>query len=420
MQFWVIIKIALRGLLANKMRSFLTMLGVIIGVGSVIAMVAIGEGAKLQVTRQIASMGVTTLSIRPGMRGSFGARTGDSQTLTVEDAEAVERDVPGVVGVAPEVSSSAQVVYGNRTWRARVVCTTEDYLYVRAYQIEKGRIFTKEDDLALRQYCVLGPQIVQELFAPDESPLGKEVKLSGKIFIVVGVMQAKGDLGFFNPDNQMYVPLQVGMKRLFGATSGAANSLQAVHVRYEDSDYGILEKMAAHERVLERFMRQKHKTPYGEPSDFSIRGAAEYLRQTEETGRTFTVLLAGVAGISLLVGGIGIMNIMLVTVTERTREIGIRKALGARPWDILKQFVIEAVVVSLLGGAVGIAAGLGAAHLIPKLPDWFPDVPKFETAPTGPSIILAFCFAAVIGVFFGYYPARKAAKLDPIEALRYE
>jgi putative ABC transport system permease protein len=419
-QFWVIIKIAVRGLLANKLRSFLTMLGVIIGVGSVIAMVAIGEGAKLQVTRQIASMGVTTLSVRPGMRGSYGARTGDTQTLTVEDADAILRDVPAVEGVAPEVSSSAQVVYGNRNWRSRVVATTPDYLYVRAYQIERGRMFSEEDDGALRHYCVLGPQIVDELFLPSENPVGKEVKIGGKIFTVVGVMLGKGDMGYFNPDNQLYVPLQVGMKRLFGSTSGAGNSLQAIHVRFADVDSGVLEMMAKHEQVLERFMRQRHKIPYGEPSDFSIRGAAEYLRQTEETGRTFTVLLAGVAGISLLVGGIGIMNIMLVTVTERTREIGVRKALGARPWDILKQFIIEAVVVSLLGGAVGIAAGLGAANLIPVLPEYFPDVPKFETAPTSSSVMLAFCFAAVIGVFFGYYPARKAARLDPIEALRYE
>ena len=427
MSLLVIIKIALRGLLANKLRSFLTMLGVIIGVGAVIAMLAIGEGAKRQVTRQIESLGVTTLTVRPGLRGMAGAKLSESERLTLEDAEAIARDLPDVVAVAPEVAGTAEMSFQSNSVRTRVVGTTEAYLSARSFRIDRGRMFDGSDDAALRQYCVLGAKVVEDLFPAGTDPVGASIKIRGKFFTVVGTMAAKGDQGFYNPDNQAYIPLQVAGKRVFGVTAGAAGSLQSIHVQVDgggpdvSSDGAALAaRMSAAERRLEMLIRQRHKIAAGEPSDFYIRNMAEYLRQIEETSRTFTVLLGSVAGISLVVGGIGIMNIMLVTVTERTREIGIRKALGARPWDILKQFVIEATVVSTLGGLLGIGVGLGAAHLIPIAHQYIPNFPKFETAPTASSVIVSFAFAAGIGIFFGFYPARKAASMDPIEALRYE
>jgi putative ABC transport system permease protein len=422
MQFWIIIRIAVRGLLANKLRSFLTMLGVIIGVGSVIAMLAIGEGAKRAAMAQIEKFGVSTLTLRPGARGSMGAKLADTQNLTLADGEAILRDLPGVVGIAPEVATSgASVVCKANSTRTRVIGSTPDYLPVRSFRIDRGRMFTQEEDAAARMVCVLGPKVVEDLFPNEgDDPLGAEIKISGKIFTVIGTVEAKGDQGFFNPDSAIYIPIQAAIKRVLGATAGASGSLQAIHVKFDAGGADVIAQMAANEKRLDRLMRARHKIGPFEAPDFQIRNMAEWLKESEETNRTFTVLLGSVAGISLLVGGIGIMNIMLVTVTERTREIGIRKALGARTWDILKQFVIEAVVVSMLGGLAGIAAGLGAAALIPRLNQWFPAVPRFETAPTVSSVVMSFAFAAVIGVFFGFYPARKAARLDPIDALRYE
>ena len=420
MHLWAIVRVALRSLAANKTRTFLTMLGVIIGVGSVIAMLAIGQGAKNQVSRQFDNLGLTTLSMWPQLKPSGGLRINDAMTLTLGDAEAVRRDLPDVLGSAPEVAGYMQIVRGNRNFRARVVGTTADYMHVRAFTIERGRNFTHEEDEDVRQYCVLGPDAVEELFEPGEDPLGARVKIAGKFFTVIGVVTPKGDNGFLRVDNFVYIPLSVALKRIFGEIPGAGRALNAIHVRMDASGDDLIAKMKVAEQRLERLMRERHNLSPDEPADFKIRNMTEFLRQSEETARTFTLLLAGVAGISLLVGGIGIMNIMVVTVTERTREIGIRKAIGARPWDILKQFIIESLVVSTLGGLLGVALGLGLAELLPKLSEWIPGFPHFETAPTLSSVLLSFGFAAAVGVVFGWYPARKAARLNTIEALRYE
>jgi putative ABC transport system permease protein len=419
MQFWAIIRIAMRGLLANKSRSFLTMLGVIIGVGSVIAMLAIGEGAKNQVARQFEKLGLTTLSVWPSYKPQGGVRLNETQKLTLDDAEAIRESIPDVVGVAPEIAGTCQIVAGNRNARVRVVGTNAEYMWVRCIDIDRGRMFTQEEDEEVRQYVVIGPELADELFA-GEDPVGRYVKINGKAFLVLGVTRPKGDNGFIIVDRNAWVPMQAGLKRVFGEIAGATRALNAIHVRVDAAGEELIPKMKRAEVRLDRLLRDRHLIETEEAPDYKIRNMTEILRQQQENGRIFSLMLAAVAGISLLVGGIGIMNIMMVTVTERTREIGIRKALGAKTWDILKQFVLEAVVISMLGGLAGIAFGLGLARVIPMLHDLWPELPRFETVPTMSSILTSFGFAAAIGVFFGYYPARKAAKLDPIIALRYE
>jgi len=420
MSIFVIVRMALRGLSANKMRALLTMLGVIIGVGSVVAMMAVGEGAKRRATRQIESLGVNMLSIRPGMRGMSGARTADIQNLTLDDCDALRAQVPDVAAAAPGIHGSHQVVAGQRNIRTNIVGTTQDYLSARLFRIERGRMFTDDEVDDVRPYAVLGPDVADELFPAGANPIGARILISGRWFIVVGTIQRKGDLDGAGLDNQVYIPVSTAMKRVFGTAAGAAAALKFIHLRMQTAGKDVIAEMEAAERRVENFMRQRHALSENVPSDFYVINNAETLRRYEESGKVFTVLLGSVAGISLLVGGIGIMNIMLVTVTERTKEIGIRKALGARPWDILKQFIIEALVVSVLGGLIGVGAGYGAAALIPKLSEWLPDFPPFDTAPTPEAAVMAFSFAALVGVFFGIYPARRAAKMDPIEALRYE
>lgn len=402
MSFWISIKIALRGLLANSLRSILTMLGVIIGVGAVIAMLALGEGAKIQITEQIRAFGTNLLVIRPGMRGVRGVRGSTMQNLTLDDAEAIRLQVPGVAYVAPEVAGSRQAKYLNANTATNIVGTTPEYFGVRNFTLAAGRPFTAKEVQGRRKVCVLGAKVVEDLFK-GANPIGKYIKIAGINFYVIGYTQSKGDQGWYNPDNQIFLPVSTAMKRLFGIDHLRAINIQVVSIAEMDHT----------KRLLEAMLRKRHRLRQAAQDDFYIRSQGEYLDSMQSVSNTFTFLLGGIASVSLLVGGIGIMNIMLVTVTERTREIGIRKALGGKRWDILQQFLIEAVVLSVAGGLLGVLLGIVTAYVITHSG-------MFETVVTLKSVALAFLFSVAIGVFFGFYPARKAARLAPVEALRYE
>lgn len=416
-------KTALRALRSNPTRTLLTMLGMIIGVAAVVAMLAIGEGARLRVERQFRQLGLTTLSVWPTYRSAGGAKTVERATLTIEDAQAVAREVPGVLAVAPEVGITAQVTHAALNFRALLVGTTPDYVYTRGFTLAAGRMFTDHEDQEARQVCVLGPDVVKELYAETALPdvVGTVVKIKDKYFTVVGVMSPKGDNGYVRVDHNVYIPLQCALKKVLGTVAGAGRSLRGFHVRC-DADHGadLIARMAVYEGRVDRVLRERHDLRPEDPPDYDLRNMTEALRQGEDTAKTFKALLAGVASISLLVGGIGIMNIMVVTVTERTREIGIRKAIGAKPADILLQFLTEALAVSLAGGLIGAAMGLGAAVGLPKVRSWLPQFPAFETAPTADAVLLALSVTVAVGLVFGWYPARRAAKLNPIEAMRYE
>ncbi len=402
MLFWVLIRTALRSLTANKLRSFLAMLGIIIGVGAVVSMLALGSGAERQVLAQINAMGTNLLVVRSGQRRRHGVSVGPRQNLTLEDARAILAEVPGIYQIAPVVSSNAQLKYYNRNTRANVVGTAITYFPVRNFEVERGRPFTESETGQMARVAVLGPVTVENLFGFGE-PLGEVFKLNGVNFRVVGVLKARGDQGWFNPDNQVIVPYTTAMEMLFGL-----DHLREIDIRAEDgADLAKVEEAAA------KVLRRRHRIRPEADDDFSIRNQAEMIEAAENMIRIFTILLGSIAGISLLVGGIGIMNIMLVSVTERTREIGIRKAIGAKDRDILRQFLIEAVLLSGLGGSLGLALGFGVAEIISR-------TTMLLAVVEAPSAILAISFSAAVGIFFGYYPARRAAMLDPIESLRYE
>ncbi len=402
MLFWTTIKVALKSLMASKLRSFLAMLGIIIGVGAVIAMLAMGAGAKKQVLSRIYAMGTDLLTVRPGQHGFHGVVTGSQQNLTLEDAEEILKKVPNVEAVAPAVQGSAQLKYFNKNTRCNVIGTGVTYFSMRNFEIEKGRAFTEGEVDRMARVCVLGPVTVSNLFGNDE-PVGAQLKIKGINFQVVGVLKAKGDMGFYNPDDTAIVPYTTAMKQLFGL-----EYLNEIHIQgTRGCDLNTLQEATS------SVLRLQHRLQFGQPDDFYIRNQAQYVEMASDMTRTFTILLGSIASISLLVGGIGIMNIMLVTVTERTREIGVRKAIGARDRDILRQFLIEAMLMSGLGGLIGVGVGVGAARMIGKMT-------SFAISVELPSIIMALSFAAAVGIFFGYYPARRAAKLDPIESLRYE
>jgi len=403
-----IISVAIGALRANKLRSLLTMLGIVIGVGAVIAVVALGSGAQQAVKDRIAALGTTLLTVNPGQqRGGGGgiAIAGGQQRLTLDDAKAVDERATNLLAVQPEMRSQQQIVSGNKNASTTIVGTTPNYLEVRKYQLKVGRMFTAADDEGRQRVAVIGSAVVDNLgVTAPEALIGENVRIRGTQFLVIGVLASKGQANAFqNPDDQILIPINTARFRVNG--SDRLQSISALAV----SEDKIPDAMADIQRVL----RRQHKLRQGAPDDFQIRNQADILATTQETTEVMTYLLSGIAAVSLLVGGIGIMNIMLVSVTERTREIGIRKALGATRWNILLQFLIEAVVLCILGGVLGIGLGAGGATVMSKTAGW-------STQISTTAIILAFAFSAFVGVAFGVWPARRAAVLDPITALRYE
>jgi putative ABC transport system permease protein len=400
-----IIRVALGALRANKLRSLLTMLGIVIGVAAVIAVVALGTGAQSAVKDRISSLGTTLLTVMPGQQRGMGVSFDQSMKLTMDDAAAIEERSTSITAVQPEMTSRLQVQYLNQNTNTSVVGTTSNYLEVRKYQLEAGRMFSRTEDEGRQRVAVLGPTVLETLGinSPD-AIIGEAVRIRGIQFTVIGVLKSKGQATpFGNPDDQVLVPITTGRFRLFGS-----DRLRSISVLAE-SEAKIPDAMADIQRVI----RREHRVPQGRPDDFMIRSQADFLNTLGETTQVFTYLLSGIAAVSLLVGGIGIMNIMLVSVTERTREIGIRKALGATRSNILLQFLIEAVVLCLLGGLIGALVGSGGATAMSTFFQW-------NTIISGGAIAAAFVFSAVVGVVFGVWPARRAAGLDPIVALRYE
>ncbi len=405
MLFGEIFTVALGALRANKLRSMLTMLGIVIGVAAVIAMIALGRGAQLAVKERIAALGMTLLTVSPGQMFERGVSSGANRArMTMKDAVALEERAPHLV-VQPEMSSNLQVQYLSTNTNTSITGTTSNYLEVRNYKLSAGRFFSSGEDASKSRVAVVGPEVLKNLGI--ESPyaiLDQPIRIRGIQFTVIGVLQSKGQAQpWMNPDDQVLIPLQTARYRVLGTERVRSISVLA------PSEDRIPETMAEIERVL----RREHKLRQGRPNDFTIRNQSDFLSTFAETTQVFTYLLSGIAAVSLLVGGIGIMNIMLVSVTERTREIGVRKALGATRWNVLIQFLIEAVVLCLLGGLLGILLGTGIAAWLSNAFQWNTDV-------SYASVLLAFGFSAVVGVLFGVWPARRAAKLDPILALRYE
>jgi putative ABC transport system permease protein len=408
MLFWMIIKVAIKSLLANKMRSILAMLGIIIGVGAVIAMLAVGSGAQQSVLTRFNAMGTNLLTLRAGQRGFGGVMSGTQQNMTVDDALSLLK-IPGVHAISPVCQGRKQVKYLAQNTNTQIYGVAATYFDIKNFKLDEGAFFTDADtEFRLGRVAVIGPQTAANLFVSAD-PVGKTIKIAGINFVVIGTFVSKGDQGWFNQDDLILIPYRTAIKELFGNTSTTPNSVQEIDVEGDDGyDSNKLQDDVAAQ------MRRNHKLQPDMPDDVDIRNQADMIATASQFVRTFAVLLGSVAGISLLVGGIGIMNIMLVTVTERTREIGVRKAIGAKDRDILSQFLIEAMIMSGLGGTIGVLWGVGAAKLLPLI------VPDFPTLVQPWAILLALGFSASVGVFFGYYPATRAAKLDPIEALRYE
>ena len=399
------LSVALTALRSNKVRSALTMLGIIIGVAAVIAMIALGQGAKKAVEDSISALGTNLLMIRPGSatQGRVMLGAGSSVRLNQEDLDAIKAKVIGIAATAPELSRFGQLKYGNKNWNSQVVGTTPEYEFVRNAPVSEGAYFTRQDDATRARVAVIGQTVVDNLFEPGEDPVGRQIKINNIPFTVTGVLKVKGQQGFFNQDDIAMVPLQTAQKRLLGLDF-------FTNINVQVADLSLMDQVSMD---IEQVLRKSHKLTAGQDNDFMIRNQADIMATRTETAKTLTWLLASVAFVSLVVGGIGIMNIMLVSVTERTREIGIRRALGARRRDVLAQFLTEAMTLSLVGGIIGIALGVGTTILMSKLAGW-------TTLISSGSILLAFIFSATVGIFFGLYPAKKAASLDPIEALRYE
>ncbi len=401
-------RIAFRALSRNKMRSFLTGLGIIIGVGAVISMVSIGEGAKRGIESRFASMGTNLLFVRPGSQNQRGVHGGwgSMTTLKEDDATAIATQCPEVLYVSASVSARAQTVYGNKNWNTSISGTGARYPEVRNWDVEIGMYFDDAMVKAAAKVCVLGADVKTNLFE-DEDPIGKVIRIKKIPFKVLGVLKKRGESGGFGSrDDMITIPYTTAMRRLQGI-----DYIQSVDVRAVSAD-----KMAEAQAEIEDLLRVRHRIAPGAEDDFNVGNMSEIAESAAESTKMMTVLLGSIAGISLLVGGIGIMNIMLVSVTERIREIGLRMAIGAREKDILLQFLTEAIVLSLMGGLIGIGFGIGASKLIKNIKMFS----SFDTVVSLDSVLLSFFFAAAIGIFFGFYPARKASRLDPIEALRYE
>jgi putative ABC transport system permease protein len=407
-------RIALRSLSANKLRSTLTMLGIIIGVAAVIALMGIGRGAQAAIDSQINSMGTNLLFVSPGSTSQAGVRTaqGSAETLTYEDALALAdpQQAPAVAAVAPQVQAFGQVVYQGNNVNTQIVGVTADYGPVRNYAVQEGDFITQANVQAKSAVAVIGSNVASELFTGGQDPVGQSVRINNIPFRVAGVLVTKGGGGFGNQDDQILVPLTTAMARLQRGRAGAGSTVSQISVQVTSPS-----QMDAAIQQISDILRQRHHVLYQD--DFTVRSQADLLSSANQITGVLTLFLGGVAGISLLVGGIGIMNIMLVSVTERTREIGIRKAVGATRQNVLSQFLTEATILSVLGGLIGVALGAGIAHLVSGLNLGSTPI----TAVVAPdSILLATLFSLAVGLFFGIYPAYRAAGLNPIDALHYE
>ncbi|EGW41352.1 ABC transporter permease [Desulfosporosinus sp. OT] len=405
MNFFESIRVSLRALRANKLRSALTMLGMIIGVAAVIAMVGIGNGATASITSQIQGLGSNLLTISSGQSNSGGVRggAGSSDALSMTDVSKIPIDT-AVKAVSPVTTTNAQVVFGSGNTSTSITATTADYALIKNVTIASGRFITQEDVDSSARVAVLGPTVVTNLMGDaNASVIGKVIKINNVPFQVIGVTTATGSTGFMSSDDMITAPISTVQARLIGK-----KTVRSILVSATSADF-----MQTAQDEITTALHKAHKIPEGKADDFTVQNQADMLATMTGVTQTLTMLLGGIAGISLLVGGIGIMNIMLVSVTERTREIGIRKAIGAKGMDILLQFLIEAVVLSVLGGGIGIALGYGGSTLAGK-------ALKMSTSISMTSVLVAFCFSAAIGIVFGVFPARKAAAMDPIDALRYE
>ncbi len=405
MDFTATLKIALRALARNKMRSVLTMLGIIIGVAAVIAMVGVGQGAQKKVQDQIASMGSNLLFVSSGTvnKGGLHMGWGQTKTLVYDDMKAIVREIPTVAMAAPGNGASSQVVYENQNWYTRVTGTEPQYFDIRDWPISQGSVFSMDDVNMAANVAVIGDTVRQNLFGTTD-PIGKTIRIGNLPFQVVGVAAAKGQSGMGqDQDDAVFVPLTTLQKKISGQDWLQFIMVSAVS---QPASYAAQQQITA-------LLRDRHRIRPGQDDDFFVRNLADVAELADQSSRVMTLLLASIAGVSLIVGGIGIMNIMLVSVTERTREIGIRVAIGATEQDVQWQFLSESVVLSVLGGAVGILVGVGSSLIITKTLGW-----AVLISPT--AIVAAVFFSMAVGVFFGFYPARKASRLDPIEALRFE
>jgi len=407
MKLWETIKVAFRALSRNKLRSILTMLGIIIGVGAVIAMISVGQGAQARVQEQIRSIGTNIMFVWPGSLSSSGVHlgAGASNSLTEEDVLAIERECPSVAAASPLVRSSAQLVFGDQNWYTQVQGTNEEFPAIRDWPMQAGEFFSAGDVRGAARVIVIGKTVADNLFL-GINPIGQMVRVRNLPFRIVGVLAAKGQSGMGqDQDDTTVMPFTTVQKKLIGQTILHTNAAMISCVSPKATYIA--------ERQITELLRQRHRIAPGQPDDFMVRNLTDVADAAQQTNQIMTLLLASIAAVSLIVGGIGIMNIMLVSVTERTREIGIRMAIGARPAYIRMQFLAESVALSLIGGLIGILSGGGLAMTISHVLGW-------PTLVSVLSVIISFAFAAAIGIFFGYYPAHKAASMDPIEALRYE
>lgn len=398
--------LALRALSRNKVRSFLTVLGIIIGVASIIAMVSIGQGAKAEVERRFESMGTNLLFVRPGSASFQGRQSGGGTyaNLTVDDANAIIEKCDAVKFVSPTVSLRAQVVYGNRNWNTSIQGVGSAYPEIRNWPVSEGSFFDENHVRTGANVCLLGSEVKSRLFESGDDPVGSVIRVRNSVFVVIGVLKSLGESGgWFNRDDMIVVPYTTALNRLLNVSY--INSIDVSAVSMARSDEA--------KKQIEETLRIRHDIARGGEDDFNVRNMSEIAESAVESAKTLTLFLFWIAAIALVVGGIGIMNIMLVSVTERTREIGIRLAVGAREQDVLAQFLIEAIVLSVLGGLIGIAIGVAASEFVSRLTSWRTSLSIGYTA-------LAFFSSSIVGIFFGFYPARKASRMDPIEALRYE
>ncbi len=396
-------KVAFGAIRANILRSFLTMLGIVIGVAAVITMVALGAGAQAAVEEQLEALGTDLLSINPGQSFRHGVASADRVSLTTDDAEAIMKEPYALKAVVPEISRNLQIEYGGQNANVSVVASVAEYVNVHGYDVLAGTVITTGDNDSRRRVAMLGFAVPAMFEANGAAMIGQNITIRGIAFEIVGILSEKGSQGWNNPDEQILIPLSTGQYRVFGSDRLRSITVQVAH---PDSVHVAM-------IGIERVLRREHSIRPGAANDFQIRDRTEFLSARQETAQTFTFLLAGIAAVSLMVGGIGIMNIMLVSVTERTKEIGIRKAMGATRRNIMHQFLVEAVTLCMLGGVFGILLGSAGAVALARLQGW-------TTIVSLQAVTVAFVFSAAVGIFFGLWPAKRASSLDPIDALRYE